>query len=153
MRPFDFHPVAGSLIRGFTATAVLLCCFAWVAKKLRPNEAARDHKNFGENSLDVLLAVPRLTLAVIGMRGAAARLSEKELEYAWDILRRMNDDKPVRVSELPVEIPDPTMRNKIVLGLELSGLIEKRPSPGGAVFAFRDDHARRLAQERVRLRI
>jgi len=153
-KPFDFHPVAGPLFRAFAATAVVLCVFAWVGRRMRPNEAARDHKSFGEHFLDVVLAVPRLTLAVFGTGGAAARLSDRELEHAWDILRRMNEgEKPVRVNELPVDIPNAGMRDKIVLGLQLSGLIEIKPSAAGPVLAFRDEHARRLAQERVRLRV
>jgi len=39
-----------------------------------------------------------------------------------------------------------------VLALQLSGLVEIRPTPSGPVLAFRDNQARRLAQERVRLR-
>jgi nitrate reductase NapE component len=149
----DFHPVAGPLMRGFAATGVLLCASAWIGRLMRPNEAARDHKNFGEHLMDVVLAVPRLTLAVVGTGGATARLSEPELEYAWEILRRMNEgERPVRVSELPVEIPDAVMRRKIVLALQLSGVIEIRASAGGAVLGFKNAEARRLAQERVRLR-
>jgi len=152
-KPFDSQPNAWPLVRGFVATGALLCAIAWLSRYLRPNEAARDHKSFGEHFLDVLLAVPRLTLASFGTGGAAARLSDGELGHAWDLLRRMTErDHPVRVSELPVDIPDPAQRDKIVLALQLSGLVEIRPSAAGPVFAFPDDHARRLAQERVRLR-
>jgi hypothetical protein len=150
----DFHPVAGPLIRGFAATGVLLCAWAWMGRLMRPNEAARDHKSFGEHVADVVLAVPRLTLAVVGTGGAAARLSDEELGYAWEMLRRMNEgERPVRVSELPVDIPDGEMRRKIVMALQVSGVIEIRASAGGAVLGFKNDEARRLAQERVRLRV
>jgi hypothetical protein len=44
------------------------------------------------------------------------------------------------------------MREKIVLALQLSGLVEIRPSSDGPVLAFQNAQARRLAQERVRLR-
>ena len=152
-KPFDFQPSAGPLARGFTATAVLLCVFAWISRRMRPNEAARDRKGFGEHFLDVLLAVPRVTLTIFGTGAAAARLNDSELEHAWNLLRRMNEaDTPVAVHELPVDIPDPAMRNKIVLALQLSGVIEIRPSATGRVLAFRNDEARHVAQERVRLR-
>jgi len=152
-KPLDFQPAAGPLARGFTATAVLLCLFAWIARRLRPNEAARDHKSIGEHFLDVLLAVPRVTLAIFGTGAAAARLSETELEHAWNLLQRMNDaGKPLPMHGLPVDIPDPAMRNKIVLALQLSGLLEIRPSATGPLLAFRDERARHLAQKRVRLR-
>jgi hypothetical protein len=150
----DFHPNAEALVRGFAATAVLLCVLAWIGRSLRRNEAARDRKGFWEHFLDVVLAVPRLTLAVFGLSGAAARLSDQELEHAWKLLNRMNErDTPVRVSELPVEIPDAPARHKIVEALQLTGLVEIRPSAGGPVLGFRDEEARLLAQDRVRLRV
>ena len=152
-KPFDFQPVSGPLIRGFVATGALLCAVAYFSKLLRTDERPRDRKSFGENFLDVLLALPRLTLSIFGTGGAAARLSDIELEHAWNLLRRMSDAvKPVPVQELPVDIPEPAMRKKIVLALQLSGLIEIRSTPTGRVLAFRDDQARKLAQERVRLR-
>jgi hypothetical protein len=152
-RPFDAMPAPGPLARGFATVALLLCAVAWIGRLLRPNEAARDHKGVGGHLLDLVLAVPRLTLSGFGTGSAAARLSETELEHAWNLLRRMEErGQPVRVTELPVEIPDAAMRGKIVLALQVSGLIEIRPSASGPVFAFHNAEARRLAQERVRLR-
>ncbi len=152
-RPFDFNPGAGALVRGFAVTAVLLCVCAWIARRLRPNEAPRDRKGFGENFLDLLLAVPRVTLSIFGTGAAAARLSESELEQAWLLLRRMDAaEGPLPVQALPVEIPDSAMRGRIVLALQLSGIIEIRPTSSGPVLAFRNKKARGLAQERVRLR-
>ena len=152
-RPFDFQPVAGPLVRGFAATAAVLCLSAWIARRLRPNEAARDHKGIAESAMDVLLAVPRVTLAIFGTGAASARLSETELEQAWDLLRRMNEsEKPIRVQELPVDIPDASAREKIILALQLSALIELRQTSLGPVLAFRNAQARRLAEDRVRLR-
>jgi hypothetical protein len=149
--PFDFQPASGPLVRGFAATAVVLCLFAWVARRMRPNEAARDHKSFVEHFVDVLLAVPRVTLAIFGMSTAAARLSDAELEHAWRLLVRLNDGT-IPMQSLPVDIPDPSMRNRIVLALQLGDLIDIRPTSTGPVIAFRNEKARLLAQERVRLR-
>jgi len=152
-QPVDFHPVSGPLLRGFVATAALLCVFAWLSKLLRPNEAARDRKSFGEHCMDVVLAIPRVTLSIFGTGGAAARLSDVELEHAWNLLRRMEEfGKPIPVQELPVEIPDAAMRKRIVLALQLSGLIDVRTTRTGRVLAFHDEKARHVAQNRVRLR-
>jgi hypothetical protein len=149
----DFHPVSGPIISGFVTTGALLCAFAWLSRLLRADASARDHKSCGEHFLDLLLAVPRLTLSIFGTGGAAARLTETELEHAWNLLRRMDEaGKPVPEQELPVDIPDPAMRRKIVLALQLSGVIEIRATSAGQVLAFRDEEARRLGQERVRLR-
>jgi len=152
-RPFDLQPATGALLRGFATTGLLLCVAAWIARRLHPNEAPQDHKNLGGHFLDLLLAVPRLTLSIFGTGRAAARLSDSELEHAWRLLRRMSDaGHPVPIQTVPVDIPDSAMRDKIVLTLQLSGLIEMRTTSGGPVLAFRNKEARRLAQERVRLR-
>jgi hypothetical protein len=153
VHPMDFHPGAGALVRGFGATAVCLCLFAWISRRLRPNEAPRDHKGLGENLMDVILAVPRVTLAIFGTGAAAARLSDRELDEAWRLLKRMDEEnKPLPMQTLPVDFPDSRTRDKIVLALQLSGLIEIRPTSGGPVLAFQNAEARRLAQEKVRLR-
>ncbi len=150
----DYHPLTGPLTRGFVATAVLLCALAWVGRILNPNEVARDHKSIGEHLMDVVLAIPRVTLTLFGMGGAAARLSETELEHAWNLLSRMNEAaQPLPVQTMPVDIPDAGMRGRILMALQLSGVIEIRPSAGGPVLAFRSKEARRLAEERVRIRV
>jgi len=154
VNPFDFHPPTGPLARGFIATAVVLCLFAWLTRRLRPNEVPVDHKGIGGNMLDVLLAIPRLTLAIFGAGAATARLNSHELEYAWDLLGRMNEaGGRLAMQTLPVEIPDRRMRRRILLALQLSGIIEICPTSNGPVLAFRNEEARRLAQERVRLRL
>ncbi len=152
-RPFEVHPAMGALVRAFAAAAILLCLLAWFVSRLRPNQAPQDHRGFGGHLVDVLLAVPRLTLSILGTGGAGARLSESELEQAWLLLRRMSQsDTPVPVQALPVDIPDSAMRGKILLALQLSGLIEIRPTSSGPVVAFQNQKARSLAEERVRLR-
>jgi hypothetical protein len=153
MHSVDFAPERGALVRGFVATGLLLCFCAWLARRARPNQAPRDRKGLAEHLLDFLLAVPRLTLSIFGTAGAAARLSDTELEHAWLLLRRMNEENhPVPVQRLPVEIPDSAMRDHIVMALQLSGVIEIRPSAKGPVLAFQNQEARHLGQDRVRLR-
>lgn len=153
VKPLDFHPAFNALLRGFAASALLLCLFAYISRRLRPNEAPRDHKGFWEHCLDLLLAVPRLTLSIFGTSGAAARLSDRELEHAWHLLRRMDESaSPVHMQTLPVDIPNPAMRDRILMALQLSGLIEIRPTSSGPVLAFQNKEARLLAQEKVRLR-
>jgi len=148
-----FAPSAGIFFRCFLATAVLLCIGAWVSRRLRPNQAPRDHKGLGEHLMDLLLAVPRITLAIFGTGAAAAHLTDAELAGAWHLLRRMDRaGSPLPVQLVPVEIPDAAMREKIIMTLQFSGLIEMRPSKDGPVLAFQNAEARRLAQEKVRLK-
>jgi hypothetical protein len=149
----DFHPASAPVLQAFAAVAAILCVLAWVSGWLRPNPAPQDHKGLGGHLLDLLLAVPRVTLSVFGTGGAAARLTDRELGYAWNLLRRMDEsDEPVPTQSLPVEIPDAKMRKKILLTLQLSRLIEVRATRTGTVLAFANAEAREVAQERVRLR-
>jgi hypothetical protein len=148
-----FNPSARIFFRCFLASALLLCLGAWISRKLRPNQAPRDHKGAGEHLMDLLLAVPRITLAIFGTGAAAARLTDAELESAWHLLRRMDRaGGPLPVQLVPVEIPDAAMREKIIMALQFSGLIEMRATSDGPVLAFQNAEARRLAQEKVRLR-
>jgi hypothetical protein len=149
----DFHPASAPVLRAFGAVAAILCVSAWVSHWLRPNPVPQDHKNLGGHLLDLLLAVPRVTLSVLGTGGSAARLTDRELGYAWDLLRRMDESaKPLPIETLPVEIPDAKMREKILLTLQLSRLVEIRATRTGTVLAFANQEAREVAQERVRLR-
>ncbi len=152
-RPMDYHLDKWALMPGFTATGLVLCFFAWLSRRMRPNEVVRDQKGFGDHSTDLLLAVPRFTLGVFGLGAATVRLNQTELEQAWQLLHRMERElHPVPIQSLPVDIPDPVTRKKILLALQLAGLIELHPTSAGPVLRFRDNDARLLAQDRVRLR-
>jgi len=153
VKSIDFHPAGPPVFRAFAALSVLLCIVAWVTGWLRPHPKPQDHKSIGAHFLDLLLAVPRVTLSVFGTGGAAARLNDTELEYAWNLLRRLDEtDRQLPIQSLPVEIPDPTMRDKILLTLQLSGLIQIRATRTGTFVAFANPEAREVAQKRVKLR-
>ena len=152
-KPLDFHPASAPVVRGFTASALLLCLSAWIARRVRPDETPRDHKGFVGHFIDLLLAVPRLTISIFGTGGAAVRLSDLELNHAWHLLRRMDEaGNPVALQTLPVDIPDSTQRNHILMALQYTGLIEIRATAAGPVLAFRSSEARRLLQDKARLR-
>jgi hypothetical protein len=149
----EFEPAAGPVVRGFIVTAVVLCAMAWVWRVLYPNEAPRDRRGLGEALLDLLLAVPRLTLAALHTGGAGFRLTDSELASAWELLQRMNaSERPIFVQETPVDIPDEKSRHRILLALQVSEIIETRPTPAGPVLGFHNEAARRIAEDRVRLR-
>ena len=151
--PLLYQPSPAPHARAFILTALILCLVAWITRRLRPNQAPRDHTPIREHLLDILLALPRLTLSIFGTANAAARLTDPELHLAWTLLRRMDQaQSPIPLQSLPVDIPDPATRDKILLTLQLSDLIELRPTSAGPVLAFPNAQARRLTQDRVRLR-
>jgi hypothetical protein len=151
-RPLDYHPREWPVMRNFAIGAVMLCVIAWMVRRMRPNEAPADHKSVWEHAMDVLLALPRLTLALMGTGLAAARLREPELEYAWDILQRLREQgKPVPVAELPIGHGDERMRERVLMALQVSDVIEIRPGDTGPMVRFRDDEARMIAETWVQL--
>ena len=151
--PLDYRTSSAPVARVFAVIALLFCFVAWLARRARPNALPPDHRGFFGHLFDLLLAVPRLTLSIAGAGGAAARLTPPELDDAWALLRRMDEaGHPIPIQGLPVDIPDPNVRNHIVLALQLSGLIEIRSTPAGPVLAFRNEEARLFAQEKIRLR-
>jgi hypothetical protein len=153
IHPMEFTPSSTPLAHAFIITAVILCIVAWITRRLRPNQAPRDTTTLRDHLVDIILAIPRLTLSILGTATAAARLSDTELDHAWTLLRRMDaSPTPIPVQSLPVDIPNPASLNKILLALQLSELIDIRPTPTGPVLAFHNTEARHLTQDRVRLR-
>jgi hypothetical protein len=116
----------------FIYSGALLVFFTWIASRLSPDEMPRDRKTIPEVVADLLLAIPRATLAVWGNLSAYQRLTELELEYAADLLSLLATEKRLPLHELPREIPDRTMRSRIVLALQLVRLLDIRRIRGVA---------------------
>lgn len=149
----DWQPSERPLQLWFAGVGAFLCVAAWMMRRARPNVAARDHKSAWEVLLDFVLAVPRLTLSVFGTATARVRLDEEQLALAWNLLRRMREaGKPMPLYEVPLELPEEERRERVLLALQLSELIEVRRSKDGGVLAFCNEGARKMAEERVRLR-
>jgi hypothetical protein len=110
----------------FIYTAALLVAVAWLWRDLIPDRGVPDKKPAWEHALDLLLAVPRATLAVWGSLRAWQSLSAPELELAADLLERIEEERRIPVYRLPLEIPDRGMRRRIVLGLQWVQLVDVR---------------------------
>lgn len=150
----DFHPEQGPVMRGFAAVAILMCGVAWVLQLMRQDARVKDRRGVPGHILDLVLMAPRMTISVFGTGRAVALLNDDDLRHAWRLLQRMRDARSaVPVQTLPLDIPDSTMRNRIILALQLSGVIDVRAASTGPVLAFKDDKARELALEKVRLRV
>jgi hypothetical protein len=151
----NYQPKPGEVLRSCAIATATLLAIAWAARRVRPNAAARDKKHFFEHLLDVLLALPRMTLSIVGTGSASARLNREELQHALDLLHRMDESrKPLPIQYLPVDIPNAKMRDRILLALQYSGIIEIRTNrETGPVLVFRSQEVRELAQDRVRLHV
>jgi len=135
----------------FTICALLLCVIAWAANKLHPDYFPRDRKPAFEIFMDFVLAPPRVTLAIWGNFSAWLSLSEDELEEAWELLQTIARAGKLGIHSLPLEIPDPFLRSRVVFALRLAGLVDLRRNEEGAWLALQGEKARRLARQAVKI--
>lgn len=112
----------------FIYSAGLLLLFTWLARKRLDNEMPKDEKTPWEIAMEFLLAVPRATLAIWGNVTAWQRLDARELSLAADLVNWIEDDGRVPLQEVPIEIPDPADRMRILLALQLIEVIQLRHS-------------------------
>jgi hypothetical protein len=113
---------------GVCAGVLLLC--AGVRQGLRRNEAPRDRKALYEHIIDVILALPATSLAVWGNLSAWFWLNHRELRQATRLLEWILEERRLPLSSTPVVIPNDARREKIVLGLMLTGILDLRNDEG-----------------------
>jgi hypothetical protein len=121
--PASFHTVCFTvfaIIMGFTALD------AW----LFPHEEAIDRRTIFGHACDLVLFLPRITLASIYNFSAWARLPFGAMPYAARLLTRLRAEHRVPMYELPLEVPDDAMRERILAVFELTQLTEIRQERG-----------------------
>ncbi|MEA3188491.1 MAG: hypothetical protein QOD99_2321 [Chthoniobacter sp.] len=150
------HPANAHIPLNFThiffASALVLCALGWVGQRLAPNEMPRDKKSPFEIALDFFLAVPRMTLAIWGNLRALQFLTNHECRLAQRLLEAIASTERFGFHQVPLEIPDERTREKILLALQISELIEIRQRAGELLIALHGAEALALSQNLVRLR-
>lgn len=133
------HPDATELpanfLSGFAILAGTLLLIAWVDRKIFPNDRALDSRPAIEHLADIILLLPRLTLAVWENLTAWVSLSRHEFQSAAALLDRLRGSRQVAIQELPLEIPDEAMRWRILYGLQVAQLVDARRK-GGVVWLY-----------------
>lgn len=117
--PQVFFTIAGGLI-----------AFAWIDRRLHPDDRPRDKRSGGEVALDFLLAVPRVTLAVFSTLSAWQRLSRSDLAQAAQLLERLHHERRLRLQSVPLEIPHERRRERILYALQLVEFIDVQREDG-----------------------
>jgi hypothetical protein len=124
----------------FTATFFLCagatCIGIWFARRGRPEPRPKDAKSPVELAADVLLAVPRMTLAIGGTLSAYQHLNRRELALGWDLLCRLKATRSLPLHSVPIELPIPETRRRILDALQLAGLIEFQQRSGESVLVL-----------------
>ena len=111
--------------RIFFEVAITSVLLAYVHRLTVSDARARDFKSGGEVVIDLLLAIPRVTLAIWGNFSAWQKLTPAETEQALLLLERLQAGR-LRLLSVPQEIPDETLRDRLLYSLQLIGLIEIR---------------------------
>jgi len=108
----------------YVVAAVCGIGLAWIDQRLTPNARLRDSKTPWEIFMELLLAVPNMTLAVGGTLGAWLSLSNEELLGAAELLHRLGEEKRVPMSGVRLQIPDPDAAVRILFALQMTQVIE-----------------------------
>lgn len=103
----------------FIYAAGLLLLLTWLAGSRFANAPLKDKKSPLEIAAESLLAVPRATLAVWGNLSAWQKLDEREMGLATDLIARLLEERRVPLHQVPLDIPEPRDRMKILLALQL----------------------------------
>jgi len=118
-----------SFLKVYLALAGALLLAAIIRRALIRDDLPRD-KRVVDYVLDVVLAIPAATVQVWSNLSAWLWLSPLELAEAAGLLERIVHDKRLPVQSAPIEIPDDTRRDRILLGLLMTGLLRLRREKG-----------------------
>jgi hypothetical protein len=121
--PGSFHFVVATIFGVLLAAALL---DAWLFPQVR----VVDERPALQTAGDIILFLPRLTVAVVLNFTAWARLPRDARPDAADLLDRLRTEKKIAVSTLPLDLQDDRTRDRILLVLQLINLVEIRPERG-----------------------
>lgn len=113
----------------FIATGAFLLLLATIVGLRWVDQRPVDQKRGWEHAVDFLLAVPRMTLSIGGTLGAYRMLRSTEVVAAWRFLVHLSEAGEVPAQEVPVELPAKHARHRILMTLQITGLIELRSTP------------------------
>lgn len=111
----------------FATVAVSLLAYAWVDRRLRPDDRPRDSKPVSEILADLVLAIPRATIAAWSTFTARQCLTEPELALAAGFLARLAQLGRIALPAAGYDLPDAVTREKILLALQITGVIDVLP--------------------------
>jgi hypothetical protein len=113
---------------------------------LFPHERARDVRTLFGHACDLVLFLPRLTLAALHNFTAWVHLPFSARTYAARLIERLRSEQRVPMHELPLEIPHDATRERVLAALEMMQVVEVRTEKGQLVLRWNA-----LAPEEFRL--
>lgn len=141
-------PAHHQMLLVYSGIGLILVGIAGVEKWLSPDERARDKRPFYHHFFDLIFAAPRATLAIFGNLTAWRRLSAEDLRFAAAFLERIATEGRIPLQNVPQEIPDEQMRERVLLTLQLLGILESRRDDRDAWLTLNSKLASRLKKLR-----
>jgi hypothetical protein len=117
---------------------------------LFPHEEASDGRTLFGHVCDVILFLPRLTLAAGLNFTAWVRLPGRVRKPAVRLMERLRRENTVPMHELPLDIPNDRTRQRVLAALEITQLVEVRSEKGQLMLrwnALAPDEFRSLAND------
>ena len=108
----------------FATATVCLLLYAWIDRRLTPNDWPRDHKPAREIAEDFLLAIPRTTLAAWSTLTVRQRLTEVEFAQAGAFLARLAAAGRLPMSAAGYDLPDAVERERVLFALRVTRIID-----------------------------
>jgi hypothetical protein len=97
---------------------------------LFPHEETMDRRTMFGHACDLLLFLPRITLAAALNFTAWVRLPAEARPYAERLLERLREREKIYLQELPLEIPNDVLRERLLAVLQVVQLVEVRSEKG-----------------------
>ena len=130
-----------------------LCGLSLLHQNFWPHPKIGDRKNAFATAIDVIFAVPNMTISALYTLAAYRSLGEGELFAAWRLLGAIAREGSLPMQQVPLEVPGNSTRNNVLMALQLSGLIEVKADSQGVRLQMLDERGRRFGQEYVRIKI
>jgi len=122
----DIWITPSGFIKEYAAVAVALVIAARFLDQLIPPDKARDHRSKLELVINLLMFLPRCTLNMLESLSALVWFSKKHLKAAALFIEYLQHHGRMNMQELPLAIPDESMRNRILFGLDIMQIVEVR---------------------------
>jgi hypothetical protein len=136
----------------FILSGLALVALVLITHRLHPIERLSDRKRWWQIAGDLILAVPRATASIWGTISAYQFLDERELELAWRLMKRIHEQRRLSIFSVPQEIAGERDRNRILVALQLTDLVEVHTIGSEIRLLLRED-GRRICAPRVRLNL
>jgi hypothetical protein len=108
----------------YCTAALCAIIYAWIDQRFSGDARPRDNKRVFEVIIELLLAVPNMTLSVGHTLSALQFLTPEQRLQAAELLHRLGRERRVPVSGVRLQIPDPDGAVRVLFALQITQVID-----------------------------